>query len=362
MGFNPFGAINRSRYLPSSSPTAVLIGSNGVPIVETNFVSAEAAFRNSDVYAAVSLITSDVATCTIKMPEPWDGLFQTPNNLTNGFAFWQTIVASLCLTGNSYVTIDRDGNNNPTRLECLPPDNVSITLTDNAAGLLYTVHYDDERDDRVYNAENMFHFRLMSFGDQNAQYIGVSPLKALNHELNVQDRSVKMSLSALSHAINPNYTLTAPEGVLDPEIKNNIRDEFEAQNTGTNAGKAIVLDQGLQLGTLKVDVDIVKELQNVDWTRKQIAKVFGLPADMLNLESAHSNIDQIRSFYATSLNRYVGPIVSELTAKIGSKISYDISPAVDPDGSTRLNNLIKLATAKSTDPTVSAYIFDNNLL
>lgn len=362
MALGLFRPQTRSRFLPSSSPTAVLVGTTGIPIVETSFVSADMAFRNSDVYAAVSLIASDVATCTIKMPEPWASLFAKPNDLTNGYAFWQTIVASLCLTGNAYVTIDRDKQGNPIKLECLPPDNVSITLTDNAVGLLYTARYEDERDDRVYNAEDLFHFRLMAFGDQNAQYVGVSPMKALNHELNVQDKSVKMSLSALAHAINPNYTLTAPEGILEKDAKNTIRDEFEAQNTGSNAGKAIVLDQGLTLGTLKVDVDIVKELQNVDWTRKQIAKVFGLPADMLNLESAHSNIDQIRSFYATSLNRYVGPIVSELSSKIGKPVKYDISPAVDPDGSTRLNNLIKLATSKSVDQTVSQYIFDNELL
>lgn len=363
MGFNPFGGIQRSRFLPSSSPSALVINSDGVPVIEANYTNAEAAFRNSDVYGAVSLIASDVATCDIIMPEPWETLFHTPNNLTNEFAFWQTVVASLCLTGNAYVTIDRaKDKKTPTRLEIIPPTGVEITLLDDAVGLQYTITYEDERERRVYDAADMFHFRLMSFGDQNAQYIGVSPLKALNHELAVQDKSVKMSLNALAHAINPSYTLTAPEGVLDASAKNTIREEFEKQNTGNNAGKPIVLDQGLALGTLKVDTDIVKELQNVDWTRNQIAKVFGIPADMLNLESAHSNIDQIRSFYATSLNRYIHPIVSELTAKIGTKIEYDISPAVDPDGSARLNNLIKLATAKTTDPETKSYIFDNHLL
>lgn len=309
-------------------------------------VDASTALKNSDIYALISLIASDVASCDFIIPDPFNRVFNNPNNLTNGFAFKQSIVAQLCLAGNAYVYMTKNKAGIPIKLEQIPPDDVEILMEDDGSDLQYKITFDDDRPSVTIPSTEMLHFKLLSVGNNNNQYIGISPLQSLTNEVNLQDYSSKLSLSAIKNAIAPSYTLTIPQAIVDTDAKNNIRTEFDKANTGDNAGKAIVLDQGIQLAPIKIDADIVKNLNDIDWTRNQISKAFGVPSDMLNSESEHSNIDQMRSLYATSLNRYINPLTSEMQMKWGVTVKSDITPAIDPDNSQYIKMVETLSTGK----------------
>lgn len=345
MAINPFAKFQtRSQTLPSTSisPIAIVNGKL-VPqaMVDIDYL------HNSDVWSVIYRIASDVAACDFTGSELFKDVLDNPNNLINGFSFWQTVVTQLLLSGNSYVTIERD-QGSPNRLEFIPPSQVLITLEDNSSDMTYTITYDDERPLTNFKSADMMHFRIMAHGANGQQYIGHSPLESLVEEIGIQDYSKKLTLSTLKNAINPNITLTIPEGTLDKDAKDNIRSEFEKANGDTNNGRAIVLDQGLKLDTIQINADVAKFLNNNDFSKTQISEAFLIPTEYLNGEGdQQSNLDQTVSLYANSLQTYLKSVSSEISMKFQVPIKLDPNSAIDVDHQKLIDNLVKLSTGQT---------------
>lgn len=122
---NPFTKLEqRSMTIPSTNMSSFII-SNG-QILPNHLVSAEYALKNSDIFAVINLLSSDVASSTISAPAPFLQVLQQPSNLISGYNFWQSVTASLLLNGNAYAAITRDSANIPTSLALLPPSTVNV--------------------------------------------------------------------------------------------------------------------------------------------------------------------------------------------------------------------------------------------
>lgn len=347
---NPFSKFRnyhtRSQQIPSQNMAAYVV--SGGQIVPNHLIDAQYALTNSDVFAVVNLISSDVASAAVNAPEPFASLIKQPNNLISGFNFWQSTVAQLLLTGNAYVAVDyKQGV--PSRMELVPAGNVVVTLGDSNSNISYTVNWQDERATMQYTSNEMLHFRLLATGSNDSDaYVGISPLQTLAESLNIQDFSQKLTLSSLKHGLNPSTVLTVPEGVLSKEDKEGIRQAWESQNEGSNAGRVVVLDQAVSMGTVSVNSDVANFLSNVDFAKTQIAKAFGVPDSYLNgAGDQQSSLDMTKSLYANTLRRYVKPIESELSATFGVDIALDESSAVDADNSTLISQIQTLLSGSN---------------
>lgn len=347
--FNALGKLNqtRSRVLPSTSSPVMISGGR---IIANSTLGAATVLNNSDLFAVINLISSDVSGSLFTTKNQKNlTILNKPSKLINPFNFWQSVYAQMLIHGNAYVI------NWGHSLELAPSQNVTVVLDDNAAGLTYRIWFTDERPDQTFKSDKMFHFRLMPIGeDDNNQYIGVSPLRSLLNEINIQEFSNKLTLSTLKNAINPGITLTIPEGIVDRDAKNKIRTEFENQNSGENSGRAVVLDQGIELKTIQINSDVANFLKNFDFGKTQIAKAFGIPESYLNGQGdQQSSLEMSKSLYANSLQRYIKPVISELSAKLDDDIGMDIRDAVDATKEQFTNILIKLATNKGSDLSAS---------
>ncbi|WKF86018.1 phage portal protein [Lacticaseibacillus pantheris] len=346
---NPFAKFQqRSQTLPSADSSPYLIqNGKGVPV---HMVNARNALHNSDIFSVVNRISSDIASCAFIAPDPFTKVLRTPNNLINGYNFWQSVLCQLLLAGNSYVTITRDENNVPTRLELVATERVEVILSDNAAGLVYRVTYNDERPQQEFDSQHMLHFRLLPSGQAEDHYlIGMSPLESLQTDVQMQELSNRLTISTLKNAIRPSTVLTVPQGVLDKDARQHIRDEFEEANTGDNQGHAMVLDQGLNMDTVSIDSDVASFLNNYTFSKEQIAKAFTIPSTYLEGNSdEQSSIEMIRELYISDLaSAYFAPISSELTAKFGVPITQDIAAFLDPSHQKIIDNVAKLATGST---------------
>ena len=102
-------------------------------------------------------------------------------------------------------------------------------------------------------------------------------------------------------------------------------------------------------------------LNQVDWTREQIAKVYGVPDSYLNgAGDQQSSITQIGGQYAKSLNRYVQAIVSELNTKLHANISADIRFAIDAMGDQYANTISSLAKDGTIAGNQARFILQNS--
>lgn len=350
--FNPFSKFQtRSQVIPSTNFAPYVL--SGGKVIPNHLMSAEYALSNSDVFAVINLLSSDVASSTISAPEPFLDVLNKPNNLISGYNFWQSVTAQMLLTGNAYVACDRDSSNIPIRLELAPAGQVVTTLADKNADISYAVNWGDERGTVAYPSQNMLHFRLLAAGSNESNlYIGISPLQSLAESINMQDFSNRLTLSSLKHALNPSVVLTAAEGALSPDEKAGIRNGWEDANEGENAGRAIVLDQAVSMSTVSINSDVANFLSNLDFGKTQIAKAFGVPDSYLNgTGDQQSSLDMTKSLYANTLRRYTQPIESELYSKFGVQVDLDQSAAVDADNSTLVSQIKDLATG--TTPVLS---------
>lgn len=338
---NPFESIKRSRTLANgTSPFMVLSGGK---IQTSTIVDANKAFRNSDVFAVVQRISSDIASCSFN-GQQYQTLLNNPFKLMNPYAGWQSVFIQLLLNGNAYVVMHENKKHLVTQFEPIPSDNVQLTLTDDAEDIIYTVHYNDERNDENIPSNRMLHFKLVTPGMDENQYTGVSPLISLVPELGIQDNSKKLTLTSLIHAIAPTNIYSTPNALTEPGAREQIREAFEKANTGDNAGRILVMDAGAELKTIDVTPNVSKLLDNATFSQTQIAKAFGIPDSYLNGQGdQQSSIEMIRSLYQNALTMYIRPIESELTFKLGAPVHLDVTSAIDVDHQNELNNIVSLA-------------------
>lgn len=338
--YNPFKLKRKSTRSMTLTSTAPFIVTDNGQVVANKLVSAETALRNSDIYAVVNRIASDIASCDIDCPNVFQNILYNPNPLMNKFSFYQSVLASMLLSGNAFVSMHRNGNNIPDRLELIPSQNVTMTLTDNAEDILYTFIYEDGRPTATFDSQNVLHFKLIATGYEDSLFTGRSPLESLQSELNIQEQSHKLALKTLINGIYPTTVLKIPETTLNADAKNHIRDEFQKQATGDNAGKAIVLDSSLSMEQISINNNVAKFLNNYSFSQTQIAKAFGIPDSYLNGKGdQQSSVDMLRSLYISSLSPYIAPIESELTNKLGAKIKLSIESSIDKDHQTLISNL-----------------------
>lgn len=334
----------RSRTLNTGSP--FLYFSDGKTLVP-NSINADSALTNSDVFSVIFRVSSDIANAQFKSPN--EAVLQSLNNptpLINTYSFWQSAIAQMMLTGNSYVLIHRT-NGNVTGLESVPFDFVQITLNDDSSATTYTVNFNDNRGTQVFQSADVIHLRCFVSGQSATQLVGTSPLSALNPELGIQQFSNKLSMSALKNAIMPSYTITIPQGELDAKAKESIRQQFEKANSGVNSGRALVLDQSASVSTLQVDPDTANLISSVNFSQVQIAKAFGIPLNYLNGQGdQQSSSTDLQNFYANSLTAYISPLLSELSMKLGVPVGIDTTSITDVNHQQLVDQITKLATGK----------------
>lgn len=306
----------------------------------TNFLSpsdytdATKALESSDLYSTVNQISGDLATCRYEATNSrTQYLLNNPSVTTNKQAFWQSISAQLLLDGNAYAYIWRNVNGVPQRLEYLRPSQVSVFLLDDGSGLIYDLTFDEPQINLMQSVPqgDMLHFRLLS---KSGGMLGISPLIALQNELQIKDSSNKLTLNALSKAIVPNGLLKIKgAGLLDAKQRAAESNQFVKQlNQSTGP---VVLDDLSDYQQIEIKSDVSKLLASTDWTSKQIAKVYGIPDSYLNGQGdQQSSLSMIEGMYANALNRYARSIQSELENKLHDTVTVDISGAIDQDGSS----------------------------
>lgn len=333
---NPLRFLRRDRTLANGASNFMILG-NG-KFITTDSVNTEKAMQNSDVFAVINRISSDIAACHFSSPQ-YQQLLDDPFRLMNSYSGWQSIMIQLLLFGNAYVVMHRN-NNQIVELEPVPSSDVELTLLSKARDIIYKVHYTDEREDQTYTSSDMLHFKLVTPGQDTNQYTGVSPLMSLVPELGIQDRSHKLMLASLLHAIAPTNIYETPSALTEPNAKQKIREEFEKVNGGDNAGKILVMDAGAKLETIDITPNVANLLQNTTFSQTQIAKAFGVPDSYLNGQGdQQSSIEMIRSIYQNALTMYIRPLESELTKKLNTPVKLNIGDTIDVDGQNLINNV-----------------------
>lgn len=288
------------------------------------FVSGSA-LRNSDIYAAISIIAGDLASNPIKSSSDLYNKMvnDSPNDLMDGRSFKYALAVEMLLNGNSFAEIDRSSHS----LNFIPNNKLTLQQEDTTGELTYT-YSPDGRIKRVISPENILHFKCFT----RDGLVGLSPLFALRDELKIQGAGNRLMASFFNNGIHGTTVVTAHKTDLSPDGKENIRKQFDDATTGDKALNTIVTDDNMDVKSLPLNTDVLKLVNSNDWTTRQIAKAFGLPPERLGVENEHSNQQQSNVQYLQgTLQHYEDCFTAELNYKLGQDFSFDNSKLLSLD-------------------------------
>lgn len=355
-------AILKGKFLALSSrrQTVSLNDSNFMSIfnngTNAQYVSADVALQNSDIYSVVTQLSGDLATAKYKADRPRaQNILDYPSSTANPRGFWQSMFMQALLNGESFAYRWRNTNGVDVKWEYLRPSQVSVFLLEDGSGLTYNISFDEPQLGVLNNVpqNDMIHLRLYS---KNGGKTGMSPLSALSNEIDIKNLSNDLTKNALSQSVTSPGVLKInnEKGLLNWKLKASHSREFMNQMKASNNGP-IVID-GLEDWTpLEINSNVASLLSSVNWTSTQVAKVYQVPDSYLNgTGDQQSSLDQIKGNYANTLNRYAQAIVSELDDKLSASVTADIRPAIDPlgdDFATTLAGLTKNGTIANNQAT-----------
>ena len=309
------------------------------------WVSAETALKNSDLFSIISQLSNDLATAKLTTSrKQMQGIVDNPSNNANRFNFYQSIFAQMLLGGEAFAYRWRNDNGRDMKWEYLRPSQVSFNRLDNQNGLYYNITFDDPRIPPKQHVpqSDILHFRLLSV---DGGLTSVSPLMALGRELDIQKASDKLTLNSLKNALNANGILKIKGGGL-LDFKTKVSRSRQAMKQ--MQGGPLVLDDLEDFTPLEIKSNVAQLLKQADWTTGQFAKVYGIPENVVGGQGdQQSSLEMSSNVYSKAVARYLRPFLSELSQKLSCDVDADIFPAVDPTGAnyiSRINSMVKSGT------------------
>jgi len=305
-------------------PSNMLSGSgSGVP------VNNDTALTFSAVWAAIRILSESVAQLPISLIEREENgdkinrsnhplynlLHNKPNEYITYFSFMQKIMFDLCLNGNSYVQIERNGAGRPIALYPIDFDKVEIRQLEDKYFYFNTITGE------AIEYEEMLHFKIMT---QDGM-LGMSPIETCANSI-----SWGLGLETYGNSYFQNGAKVSgvleTDRALSTEAIDRLRNSFDNNYSKIgDANKTLILEEGLKFNTISMSNEASQFLSSRQFSIEEICRIFNVPPHMLAdlSKSSFSNIqEQSREFVQYSLMPYLAMIEQEMTNKLFKKNEY----------------------------------------
>ena len=311
-------------------------------------VNAETAIGFSTVFSCVSQIASDCSKLRIKLVERVGNIWQetsnpayspvlaTPNHFQTRIQFWETYFISKLTRGNTYVLKQRDARGVVTKLYVLDPNRVR-PLVSEGGEVFYELNSDNLSgfgEQITVPAREIIHDRMNPLFHP---LVGISPIwacaLAAGQGLEIQKNSAKF----FANASRPGGLLIAP-GKIEADNARVLKENWQDNFGGDNAGKVAVLGDGLKYESLSVDPVDAQMLEQLKWTSENVCSVFRIPAFMVGVGPlpTQQNIQAaLTLYYSQCIQSLLEAAESCLDTGLG--MGANIGVEFDTDGLLRMD-------------------------
>ena len=286
-------------------------------------VNKDTALGFTPVFNAVKLLSESVSQIPIEICETLpDGdvikrsdhpltriLTMNPNPDQTKVSFFSKIMVDLCMDGNSYVYIERNGSGVPMNLYCLNSDDV--TMTKNNMDVFYTVG--DEK--QMYSSNEIMHFRTLSTDG----YLGISPIQQCKNAIGWGLAVETYGNTFFKNGAKLSGVLSTDRQMSELSIER-LKTSFQEQYAALNdANKTLILEEGLKFQQVSISNEQAQFLASRDMAIQEIARVYNIPPHMLKdlSKSSFNNIEQQSTeFVRYSVQPYLANLESEMNLKL----------------------------------------------
>jgi HK97 family phage portal protein len=318
-------------------------------------VDYDSVLSNHADFSCKTLISSDIAKLRIKLVASGErGIWQEttnpayspvlrkPNHFQTRIQFFETWVISKLQRGNTYVLKQRDGRGVVVRLYVLDASRVRPMIADNG-DVFYELQTDKlsglDQTRLLVPAREIIHDR---FNCLFHPLIGVSPIfaagLAATHGLAIQEQATKF----FTNGARPGGILTAP-GSISTETALRLKEYFETNFSGKNAGKVAVVGDGLKYDPMAAKSSDSQLIEQLKWTAEQVCGVYHVPAFMVGVgqEPNYNNVQNLTlRYYSQCLQVLIESI--EICLDEGLGMGESIGTEFDLDGLLRMDSLAQM--------------------
>lgn len=297
-------------------PTAKQSGDQGYdPAGFDVTVNEESAMKVSAVWACVRLLSETVASLPIMLYEDTEKgrvvaknhplyrlLHDKPNRYMTSVVFREAMMLNLCLSGNAYAEIQRNGRGDPIALNPLPARQTTVKLLKDGT-LVYV--YDQDCSAAVIAKENMIHIKLFGNG-----LVGLSPITYAANPIGLSVSAEKYSTDFFKKGGRVGGFLTIDK-VLTPEQRSALSEKYNPSSVGDNSAHRVqILEAGMKFEQTQISPSDMAMLDSRRFQIEDIARFFGVPGFLINdtskTTSWGSGIEQMMlGFYKLNLKPYL---------------------------------------------------------
>jgi HK97 family phage portal protein len=245
-------------------------------------VNAETAMRVSAVNACVGVISSSLACMPLQLMKRvgknteaatehplYYLLHDAPNDLQTSIEFRELMQARVCLRGNSYARVSRNGAGVVVQLDPLHPDRIAVFENGGKPFYAYT-HRDGSRE--ILNSDEMLHIR--GLGPDGL--MGYSPITLAREAVGLSMATEAHGARFFGNGARPGGVLEAPSN-LSPEQLKKIKTDWEQAHSGKNQNSVGVLFGGMKYNAITMNNDDAQFLETRQFQVTDIARIFRVP-------------------------------------------------------------------------------------
>jgi HK97 family phage portal protein len=361
--------ITRAKAAPALPVEAYYSGRAWQSLVKEPFTGAwqrnidirlESVLTHTTVYACIKLIASDVAKVRLRLVQQdedriwvetdspsFSPVLRKPNRYQNRIQFFQWWMTSKLAHGNTYVLKARDNRKIVTGLYVLDPLKTKVLVAPDGS-----VFYQLSSDNLSGIQESVVHVPASEIihDVMNPLYhplCGVSPITACALAAAQGLAIARNSAKFFENGSQPSGILTAP-GTISDETAARLKEHWETNYTGENAGRTAVLGDGLQYQAMSINATDAQVVEQLKWTDEAICRAFGVPAFKVGVGPmpSYNNIEALnQQYYSECLQILIETV--ELCLDEGLGIGAGVKTA---DGKTYgtefdLDDLLRMDTA-----------------
>jgi HK97 family phage portal protein len=322
-------------------------------------IRAESVLTYHAVYACITLIASDISKLRIRLVQQDDDgiwtettaaafspVLRKPNRYQNRIKFFEQWLVSKLIHGNAYILKERDERKVVVALYILDPLRCKPLVAPDGS-VYYQLRKDDlsgiESDTVTVPASEIIHDVMVPLYHP---LCGVSPITACGlaamQGLSIQNNSTRL----FQNGARPGGVLTAP-GPIDDTNAKRLKDYWDANFTGENAGKVAVLGDGLKfdstMSTNAVDAQLIEQLK---WTAETVCSCFHVPPYMIGVGPmpSYNNVQALnQQYYSQALQNPIECI--ELCLDEGLGLAPDKIDGKTYGTEFDLDDLLRMDTA-----------------
>ena len=314
--------IFKRKEVRSTYPTSVFSGisQSGVAVDKATALTFTA------VWSAIRLLSESISSLPVNVYErnaigdkqlafknpAYKLVHNEPNKYMSSITFFEKVMMDLCINGNSYIRIDRNGAGNPVALIPLNADNVSIKQSN--GDFFYHIKDSDE----TLDDENILHFK----GISSDGIIGLSPISQNANAIGWGIALEKYGSKFFTNASKLSGVLQTDRALSEQAIER-LRNSFNNTYTQlSNSQSTAILEEGLSFKPISISPEQSQFLASRVFSITEIARMFNIPTFMLqeHSKSSFNNIESLSQSYVTyTLMPYIRRMESEMNRKLFRK-------------------------------------------